>query len=97
MRIPPEKLRKVAGEVVDLAASYKTQYVELLETVDTLTTTAWQGSDADLFCEKVREFEVDLIKMKELMDQYAEHLRKAADDWDKTIDENRSRIASLPS
>ena len=90
-------LRKAAGEVEELASTYKKQYGELFSLVDTFTTTDYQGKDAREFCEKVRDFEDDFINMKNLMDEYAKFLRTAADDYDKNQENLRSQIAGLQS
>lgn len=97
IQVTPANLRKVAGEVETLASMYKRQYGELFGLVETFTTTDFQGKDAKEFCTKVKEFEDDFMKMKNLMDEYAQFLKKAATDYEKNQENLSSQIAGLQS
>lgn len=97
IQVTPANLRKAAGEVETLASTYKKQYGELFGLVETFTTTDYQGKDAKEFCAKVKDFEDDFIKMKSLMDDYAQFLKQAADEYDKNQDDLSSQISSLQS
>lgn len=95
--VTPANLRKAAGDVEELARNYKRQYGELFGLVDNFTKTDFRGRDADEFRAKVKDFEDDFIKMKSLMDEYAQFLKKAADEYEKNQDNLSSQIASLQS
>ena len=69
IQVTPSNLRKVAGEVDELANKYKTQYDGLFKIVENFTSTDFQGEDAKKFCAKVREFEDDFTNMKTLMNE----------------------------
>ena len=97
IQVTPANLRKAAGEVENLAGTYKNQYEQLFSLVETFTTTDYQGKDAKEFCNKVKDFEDDFIKMKNLMDEYASFLKKAAQDYESNQDNLSSQIASLQS
>lgn len=97
IQVTPANLRKAAGEVEELASTYKKQYNELFSLVDTFTTTDYQGKDAREFCEKVRDFEDDFTNMKNLMDEYARFLKTAADDYEKNQENLSAQIAGLQS
>lgn len=97
IQVTPANLRKVAGEVETLANTYKKQYGELFGLVENFTTTDFQGKDAKEFCAKVKDFEDDFMKMKSLMDEYAQFLKKAADMYEEQVDNLSSQIASLQS
>ena len=97
IQVTPAQLRSAAGEVETLASTYKKQYEELFGLVENFTTTDYQGKDAKEFCEKVRDFEDDFIKMKNLMDEYAQFLKKAADDYEHNQENLSQQIASLQS
>lgn len=97
IQVTPANLRKASGEVQTLAATYKKQYEELFGLVETFTTTDYQGKDAKEFCAKVKDFEDDFIKMKNLMDEYADFLAKAATDYEKNQENLSSQISSLQS
>ena len=97
IQVTPANLRKAAGEVETLAGTYKKQYGELFGLVETFTTTDYQGKDAREFCAKVKDFEDDFMKMKNRMDDYAQFLKKAADEYERNQENLRSQIASLQS
>lgn len=97
IKVTPADLKRASEEVDTLASTYKKQYEELFGLVETFTTTDYQGKDAKEFCAKVKEFEDDFIKMKSLMNQYAEFLRKAAADYESNQENLSSQIASLQS
>jgi len=97
IQVTPANLRKAAGEVETLASTYKKQYNELFGLVETFTTTDYQGKDAKEFCAKVKDFEDDFMKMKSLMDEYAQFLKKAADDYERNQENLSSQIAGLQS
>ncbi len=97
IQVTPANLRKVAGEVETLASMYKRQYGELFGLVETFTTTDFKGEAAKKFYTKVKDFEDDFMKMKNLMDEYARFLRKAADDYENGEKEMIGQISSIPS
>ena len=95
IQVTPANLRRAAGEVEGLARNYKDQYDRLFTLVEEFTSTDYQGKDAKEFCAKVREFEDDFMKMKKLMDDYAQFLSKAADDYETNQDNLSSQIRGL--
>ncbi|MCM1026242.1 MAG: WXG100 family type VII secretion target [Roseburia sp.] len=97
IQVTPGNLKKAAGEVETLANNYRKQYGELFGLVETFTTTDFQGVDAKEFCSKVKDFEDDFMKMKNLMDDYAQFLRRAAEDYEKNQENTRNLIAGLQS
>lgn len=97
IQVTPANLRRAAGEVETLASTYKTQYGQLFGLVETFTSIDYQGEDAKEFCAKVKDFEDDFMKMKNLMDDYARFLRKAADDYVTNQKNLKDQISSLQS
>ena len=97
IQVTPANLRNAAGEVERLASTYKDQYNALFGLVEEFTTTDYQGKDAKEFCAKVRDFEDDFLKMKDLMDEYARFLKKAADDYERNQENLSSQIRGLQS
>lgn len=97
IQVTPANLKKAAAEVESLASTYKRQYNELFGLVENFTSTDYQGKDAKEFCAKVKEFEDDFIKMKNLMDEYAGFLKKAADDYETNQGNLSDQIRALQS
>lgn len=95
--VTPENLRAQAGKVDNKAQEYYSAYQALLSEVETLTSTDWTGEDAQAFLAKVRDFEPDFNKMRELMEQYATFLRQAAQNYVDTQSNIKNTIQSLQS
>lgn len=94
IKVTPENLRTQAAKVDQEAADYFNEYNGLLKDVETLTSTDYTGEDAKEFLQKVRGFEPDFNKMKELMNEYASFLRQAADNYQNTQENVKSMIKS---
>ena len=84
IKVTPEELETKANAVDREADGYYTEYTGLFDDVQTFTQTDYTGDDADAFREAVNSFEPDFRKMKELMNEYAEVLRKAAQNYRDT-------------
>lgn len=95
--VTPENLTTQAGKVDEQAQVYYNKYQALLAEVESLTTTDWKGEDAQAFLAKVRDFEPDFFKMKDLMEQYATFLRQAAQNYTDTQTNVKNVIQSLQS
>lgn len=77
-------MRAVAKAVDGTAANYEKTYNNLLNNISTFTSTDWKGDDANAFRTKAEDFRDDLNKMKMLMNEYADTLRKFADNYEET-------------
>lgn len=95
IRVTTENLRAQAAKVDEEASKYYNEYQGLLKDVETLTSSDWKGEDADAFREKVKNFEPDFNKMKELMNEYANFLRDAARNYDNTTENVKNTINGL--
>ena len=95
LKVSSDSLRKLASEVDGLADTYGTQYGNLIKDVTTLTSSDYQSEDADQFREKVEGFKPDFDKMKQLMNDYADFLRKAAQSYDDDMEARKAQLASL--
>ncbi len=95
--VTPENLTAQAAKVDNKAAEYYKEYQALLSEVETLTSTDYRGEDAEAFLAKVRDFEPDFNKMRELMEQYASFLRQAARNYADTQANVKNTIQGLQS
>ena len=93
--VTTEELRKAASNVDSYASEYEKEYMALFQDVETLTTTDYTGDDATAFRNQVEGFREDFAKMRQLMKEYADYLRQAADVYDNTRDNVERQIASL--
>ncbi len=95
IRVTPDELRIGARKVDNEAAHYHSLYTNLLADVQTMTATDWTGEDATTFYNQVEGFRNDFDKMKELMCDYANFLRIAADNYQNTQEEVKRQAQSL--
>lgn len=95
IKVTPENLRAQAAKVDQEAQNYYGEYRGLLTDVETLTSTDYTGEDANAFREKVHNFEPDFNKMKTLMNEYANFLRQAADNYQRTQENVKNAINGL--
>ncbi len=93
--VEPRSLRAQAAKVDQEAADYYGEYHKLLADVETLTSTGYKGEDANAFRDKVNGFEPDFNKMKTLMNEYANFLRKAADNYEYRQQQSKNEISGL--
>lgn len=95
IKVTTENLVTQAAKIESEATDYVTKYNQLLSDVDSLTSSDWTGDDANAFKTKVRGFEPEFKKMKELMEQYAQYLRDAAKTYENTQADVKGRINGL--
>lgn len=95
IKVTTEELRNAASNVDNLAMEYSKEYIALLQDVETLTSTDYTGDDATAFRNQVEGFREDFDKMKQLMNEYADYLRQAANTYEDTQSNVKNTIASL--
>lgn len=92
--VTPEQLETAAGKIEGLASDYQTQYTQLYADTDALAST-WQGDDNTAFVNQIAGFKDDFTKMYNLMNQYAEFLRKSAKAYRDTQEQVVAQAKSL--
>lgn len=95
IKVTTESLRNAASSVDNLAMEYDKEYNALLQDVETLTSTDYIGEDATAFRNQVEGFKEDFIKMKQLMNEYAEYLRQAASTYEDIVQNVKISVASM--
>lgn len=92
--VTPEQLETTAGTIEGLANDYQSQYNALYSKTDDLAST-WQGEDNSAFVNQIAGFKDDFQKMYNLMNQYAEFLRKSAKAYRETQEQVVAQAKSL--
>lgn len=92
IQVTPEDLRKKAEQVDDKATEYLNEYKKLLSDVQTFTSTDYTGEDAAAFYNEVASFEEEFNRMKSLMNDYANYLRDAAQNYLSAQEQSRNAI-----
>lgn len=96
INVTAEELRTTANKIKNLAEDYRTLYAnDLLSTNLGELKDAWYGEDQTSYTQRVESFRKNFDEMYQLMVEYAEHLTKAAAEYDKNQDELMNRGATL--
>lgn len=85
IEVTPEQLDAAAGKIDNLSADYEKQYTALYSATDAMAST-WNGKDNQAFISQINGFQDDFKKMKTLMDQYSDFLKKTAKAYRDTQD-----------
>ncbi len=94
--VSSESMRSLATEIEGLANDYKDIYNnQLYNTVAENVKKAWSGKDSQMVLERLEGFHNDFNNMYKVLDQYAKHLRRAAEIYDKQQEELTNRANQL--
>lgn len=94
--ITSESMRSLAQKLDGLAEEYTSIYTnQLYGTVVGDVKKAWVGEDADAVVNQLEGFRNDFGNIVKVINQYAEHLRKAAQTYDDAQDTLRQEAAKL--
>lgn len=81
--VTTESMRSLASKIENLASEYQTLYTnQLYGTVASDVKKAWVGVDADAVITRLEGFHNDFDNIVKVLNQYVEHLRKAAQTYD---------------
>ncbi len=94
IEVTPQELEAAAKSIEDFATDYQTQYKQLYSETQAMGS-AWKGKDNTAFIDRIAGFEDDFKKMYDLMNQYADFLRKSAKAYQTTQDNVVSEAGKL--
>ena len=96
INVTAEELRNTATKIRNLAEDYRTLYASnLLNSNLGELKDAWYGEDQTSYTQKVEGFKANFDEMYQLMLEYADHLTKAANEYDRNQDDLTARGATL--
>jgi len=81
--VNPQELEAISGRVTEQVSRYKSCYDRIYGEVDSLSAT-WKGEANLAFVTQIRGFQGDFESMQRLLDKYAEFLRVAANNYQRT-------------
>lgn len=94
--VTPERLRAVAGQVENLSGEYKAEYENLFATVNEMKEKgAWTGKDNEAFTNQINGFNNDFTNMFDLVTEYYEYLRVAANEYEELQSDISNRVKNL--
>lgn len=94
IQVTPEQLETTAGKIESLAADYKTQYDQLYSETNAMAST-WQGTDNVAYINQIAAFKEDFEKMRNLILNYADFLKKSAKAYRETQETVTSEARKL--
>ena len=80
IQVTTEQLTSAAVKIESEASSYEQTYRQLLDLVKTMAS--WQGRDSQAFQNQLAGFEDNLQKTAETAREYAEYLRRSAQEYE---------------
>lgn len=81
--VTPEQLKTVAGKVGASNQTYEKQYKRILTEVENLSAR-WKGQGNQDFVERIRSFQDQFLKLKNVLDDYVIFLNKASEIYANT-------------
>lgn len=93
IEVTPQQLETAAKSIDQLAGEYQTQYQSFYR--ETGAMAQWRGADNQAFLQRIEGFKDDFEKMKNLMNQYADFLRRSAKAYRDTQDSVVKEAQSL--
>lgn len=94
INVDPSQLESAASRIETQCGSYEANYRQLYQIVNELSS-GWKGKDNQSFTAQIKGFEADFIAMKQLMQDYASYLRRAAKAYRDTQSERASQARRL--
>ncbi|MCI9047612.1 MAG: WXG100 family type VII secretion target [Hungatella sp.] len=95
LKVTPSDLENRARQIDEKAGEYAAEYRKFFSEMEDFTSRDWTGQGAKAFMDRLKGFEDDFNKMKQLMNDYAAFLRNAANTYDSKEDEIIQRVSSL--
>ncbi len=77
IQVDVSRLKNVALMVKQCATDYEMDYRKFMSQVDQLSQS-WKGKDNIAFTEQIKGFQDDFVKMKNVLDEYANYLQTCA-------------------
>ena len=94
IKVDPDSLENAAKNIEDLSGNYDDKVTKFYQYVEDLKST-WSGDDNVAYSNKMEEFRDDFTKLKQEMDEYAQHLRNAAANYRNTQADAKQRASAL--
>lgn len=89
-----EKVEARAKNIDSLAGDYKAEYEKFYKEMQNMSSH-WSGKEMEAFLAKINEFKKDFEKMHNLMTQYSDFMKKAAESYRKSQDELTKKAHGL--
>lgn len=93
IKVDMEQLKQSSKRIEAYVIEYEKTYQRLYQQVDNLN--GWQGGDKQAFVEQIHGFKNDYVKMKDVLVQYHNFLRKSASAYQKLLEDRRNQARKL--
>ncbi|GKU29320.1 WXG100 family type VII secretion target [Clostridium folliculivorans] len=93
-KVSTEELRRSSTVILDKTAMYEAEYAKIYAEIANLRVE-WQGQASEAFNKQIEEYRNDFQELAKILKSYAEFLRTAAGNFEKTEDNLQNRIKNL--
>ena len=93
--VTTERLVSSAGVIEEKTAKYNSEWAKLYTELQSLKSAQWQGIASDTFNAKLEAYRNDFEEMAKILQEYANYLRTAADNYVKTEESIKDAASSL--
>ena len=81
--VDPQQLQSAAQKVDGYRQTYSGNVQKLYGSIDAMTS-AWQGEDNLAYTTQIKQFQKEFQKMDQMLQQYSDFLRNAANQYSQT-------------
>ena len=82
--VTTERLVSSAGVIEEKTAKYNSEWAKLYTELQNLKSAQWQGVASDTFNARLEGYRNDFEEMAKVLTEYAQYLRTAASNYEKT-------------
>ena len=82
--VTTERLTSSAQMIEDKTAKYNSEYAKLYTELQSLKSAQWEGIASDTFNARLEGYRNDFEEMAKILTEYAQYLRTAASNYEKT-------------
>ena len=94
-RVETERLESSATVIEEKTANYNSEYNHIYEMVQDLRSEKWQGIASDTFNDRLEGYRNDFQEMENILKDYVQFLRTAAENYKSTEDAVTSEASRL--
>ena len=82
--VTTEKLKASAEIIEEKTSKYNTEWQKLYTEIQSLKASQWQGKASEMFNKKLEGYRNDFEEMAKVLLEYADFLKLAAEQYEKT-------------
>ena len=93
--VTTESVKKSSERIGELVDKYQTEYEKLYTEVQALRSAKWTGIASDTFNKKLEEYKTAFEELRDVMNNYQEFLKNAAEHYEQVEDRLQEEAGNL--